>query len=184
MTIYTRPDEHVFASAAQPGEVEDYPDILRGWGITFEQTEGKPPMEWMNGAMRRIDEAIRYLTQRGIPEWSPSEDYPVGAYIQHNGATYRSLEANKEVEPGTDDEKWLEWGITRTEFADVAFSGKFPDLKDVPHAREILPGIVQLATAEETLEGVSKELAVHPAGLAAAFVAALPLSKLYFMGQN
>ncbi len=68
MAIQNRPDGLIFAEGAKTGEVLDFPDIARGWGITFEQTEGEPPMEWMNGAFRRQDEATKYLLQQGISE--------------------------------------------------------------------------------------------------------------------
>ena len=111
MTIYTRPDELVFAENANAGEVVPFPDILRGWGLVFEQTEGKPPMEWFNAILKRQDQAIRYLLQRGVPEWSSTEDYPSGAHVQRAAATYRALLANRDVEPGTSAITWELWGL-------------------------------------------------------------------------
>ncbi len=131
MTIYTRPDELVFAENANPGEVVPFPDILRGWGLSFEQTEGKPPMEWMNAVMKRQDEAIRYLLQRGIPEWSDTDDYPVEAYVQHEGATYRSLLASNGVEPGTSNITWALWGL-KTASAAQALEGLSDSLLMTP----------------------------------------------------
>ena len=74
MTQYTRPDELVFASGAKPGELQSFPDIPAA-GVTFDQTTGVPPMEWFNALFKRSDEAVRYLLQRGIGEWSTTEDY-------------------------------------------------------------------------------------------------------------
>lgn len=48
MAIYNKPDESVFASNAKQGEVNNFPDIGRGWGVSFDQTGGIPPMEWFN----------------------------------------------------------------------------------------------------------------------------------------
>lgn len=109
MTIYQRPDERVFSENAQPGEVQEFPDVPRGWGVAFEQSEGKPPMEWFNWLHRRFDRALRYLVQRGIPEWSATEDYPIHARVQHNGATYRALVPSVGVEPGTSVVTWRPW---------------------------------------------------------------------------
>lgn len=109
MTIYQRPDERVFSENAQPGEVQEFPDVPRGWGVAFEQSEGKPPMEWFNWLHRRFDRALRYLVQRGIPEWSVTEDYPVHARVQHNGATYRALVPSVGIEPGTSVITWHPW---------------------------------------------------------------------------
>lgn len=126
MTIYDRPDEKVMAESALAGEVQPFPDILRGWGITFEQTGGLPPMEWANYVARRTDQAIRYFMQRGLPEWSPTEDYPQGAYVQYAGEGYLSKRANTGKQPGaagsTND--WGRWSITRDEFEARAGSHK------------------------------------------------------------
>lgn len=115
MTIQTRPDNQVFASGANPGEVALFPDILRGWGVTLGQTEGKPPMEWMNGVMQRFDQGIQYTLQRGIPEWHTETDYPSHAVVQYGGLFYVSVTNNIGTVPGTDAEKWgLFWdGIPR-----------------------------------------------------------------------
>ena len=111
MTIYPRPDEKVFAENALAGEIQDFPDILRGWGVTFDQTDGFPPMEWFNALARRQDEAIRYLIQHGIPEWSPTEQYPAGAYVQEDGRTWKSSAANAGMRPSTTPASWSSWGL-------------------------------------------------------------------------
>lgn len=113
MTLYQRPDEQVFAEGARPGEVQLFPDLSRGWGIAFEQTGGIPPMEWFNFIGKRADEAIRYLMQRGLPEWSDTEDYPEGSYIQYAGKTYRAKAENKGKIPQNSLAEWEEWGLTR-----------------------------------------------------------------------
>ena len=38
MALVNKPDESIFASSAKQGEVDNFPDLLRGWGITFDQT--------------------------------------------------------------------------------------------------------------------------------------------------
>lgn len=145
MTIYNRPDELVFAEQAKPGEVVPFPDILRGWGLTLEQTEGKPPLEWMNAAFMMLSESVRYFMQRGLSEWSDSEDYPSGAFVQHAGKAYRALQASSGVEPGTAAATWAEL---------------------VPNASTAVRGLVELATATETQDGEDGARAVTPAGLA------------------
>ena len=49
------PDTKIFAGEAKTGELAEFPNVERGWGVTLEQTGGKPPMEWMNGAFNRVD---------------------------------------------------------------------------------------------------------------------------------
>ncbi|BBE09733.1 Uncharacterized protein MCB1EB_1572 [Mycoavidus cysteinexigens] len=127
MTLYQRPDEHIFAEGARPGEVQPFPDLSRGWGVAFEQTGGIPPMEWFNFIGKRADEAIRYLMQRGLPEWSNTEEYPEGSYIQHGGKTYRAKVANQGKVPSTGLAEWEEWGLTR-EALDAHFHPKDGEL--------------------------------------------------------
>jgi len=116
MTIYDRPDEKVMAESALAGEVQDFPDILRGWGVAFDQTGGIPPMEWFNALAKRTDQAIRYFMQRGLPEWSASEDYPLGSYVQYAGSTYLSKRANTNKQPNANVNDWGRWSVTRDEF--------------------------------------------------------------------
>lgn len=135
MTTYNRPDELVMAESALAGEVQEFPDILRGWGITFEQTGGLPPMEWVNYIARRSDQAIRYFMQRGLPEWSPTEDYPQGAYVQYAGNAYLSKRANTNKQPGaggsTND--WGRWSVTRDEF-DAGTTGRILTIRSMSGA--------------------------------------------------
>ena len=111
MTIFNKPDEKIFASNAKQGEVNEFPDVPRGWGLSFDQTGGIPPMEWFNWLFKRTDERYGYLMQRGLPEWSATLDYPEAAYVQYNGLSYKSLKANKGKLPDEDDSiYWVRWG--------------------------------------------------------------------------
>ncbi|MDN4144575.1 hypothetical protein QYE80_06245 [Pseudomonas tohonis] len=112
MTQYNRPNETVFASGAKPGELESFPDIARGWGIAFDQTDGIPPMEWFNSLFKRSDEAVRYLLQRGISEWSATEDYPAEAHVQDAGKVWKAKAANTNKRPSTNPASWAEAAMT------------------------------------------------------------------------
>ncbi|SFC86487.1 hypothetical protein [Pragia fontium] len=111
MTIYQRPDEKILAESSKQGEVKDFPDISRGWGVAFDKTGGIPPMEWFNALGKRTDEAVRYLLQRGIAEWSKTEDYPVGALVSHNQGIWLAEQSSKGVEPKTNS-LWKETALT------------------------------------------------------------------------
>ena len=64
-TTSFRPDGKIFASNAKTGEVDDFPDIERGWGITYERTAGIPPIEWFNGVTKRADLNLQYQKNTG-----------------------------------------------------------------------------------------------------------------------
>lgn len=111
MALFNKPDEKIFASNAKQGEVNEFPDVPRGWGLSFDQTGGIPPMEWFNWLFKRTDERYGYLMQRGLPEWSSTLDYPEAAYVQYKGLSYKSLKANKGKLPDEDDSiYWVRWG--------------------------------------------------------------------------
>lgn len=98
MAIEKKPDGLVFASSAKLGEVVQFPDIVRGWGIAFEQTNGIPSMEHFNHLFNRIDSSLVYILQQGIPEWNENIDYPKGAIVKHGENIYKALSSNKNKE--------------------------------------------------------------------------------------
>lgn len=105
MKIQKQPDYLIFADSAKNGEVEEFPDIPRGWGTTIDRTESKPPMEWMNGAFQRIDQNILYLLQQGIPEWRENVTYPTSAIIKYRGILYTATSENENANPESSG-KW------------------------------------------------------------------------------
>lgn len=118
MALVNKPDESIFASSAKQGEMDNFPDLLRGWGITFDQTQGIPPMEWFNFLFKRLDEKHAYLMQRGLPEWSATQDYTKGSCVQFDGLSYRAIKANKNNQPNeTNSQHWVRWGFALTEIA-------------------------------------------------------------------
>lgn len=106
MSIQNKPDYKVFASDAKSGEIETFPDILRGWGVTIDRTGEIPPMGWFNAIGKRTDEWLLYLTQRGIPEWDSSLDYPKSAVVTHGDVIYISLRESKDEQPNTTQAAW------------------------------------------------------------------------------
>lgn len=123
MALVNKPDESIFASSAKQGEVDNFPDLLRGWGITFEQTQGIPPMEWFNFLFKRLDEKHAYLMQRGLPEWSATQDYTKGSCVQFNGLSYRAVKASKNNQPNeANSQYWVRWGFTLTEIASATLT--------------------------------------------------------------
>lgn len=124
MAIYNKPDENVFASSARQGEVSNFPDIGRGWGGSFDQTGGIPPMEWFNFLFKRTDEKFGYLFQRGLSEWSATQSYPEGALIQYKNLTYKAKRANTNKKPDeAQSSDWLRWGFTQSELKSATLTG-------------------------------------------------------------
>lgn len=124
MAIYNKPDENVFASSARQGEVSNFPDIGRGWGVSFDQTGGIPPMEWFNFLFKRTDEKFGYLFQRGLSEWSATQSYPEGALIQYKNLTYKAKRANTNKKPDeAQSSDWLRWGFTQSELKSATLTG-------------------------------------------------------------
>ena len=133
MALVNKPDESIFASSAKQGEVDNFPDLLRGWGITFDQTQGIPPMEWFNFLFKRLDEKHTYLMQRGLPEWSATQDYTKGSCVQFDGVSYRALKNSKNNSPNeSDSQYWVRWGFALSEIARATLQQ---------------PGIVQLSSS-------------------------------------
>lgn len=125
MAIYNKPDESVFASNARQGEVSNFPDIGRGWGISFDQTGGIPPMEWFNFLFKRTDEKFGYLFQRGLSEWSATQSYPEGALVQYKNLTYKAKIANTNKKPDeAQSSYWQRWGFTQSELGVATLTGR------------------------------------------------------------
>ena len=123
MALVNKPDESIFASSAKQGEVDNFPDLLRGWGVTFDQTQGIPPMEWFNFLFKRLDEKHAYLMQRGLPEWSATQDYTKGSCVQFDGVSYRALKDSKNNSPNeSDSQYWVRWGFALSEIAQATLT--------------------------------------------------------------
>lgn len=123
MALVNKPDESIFASSAKQGEVDNFPDLLRGWGVTFDQTQGIPPMEWFNFLFKRLDEKHTYLMQRGLPEWSATQDYTKGSCVQFDGVSYRALKNSKNNRPNESNSLyWVRWGFALSEIAQATLT--------------------------------------------------------------
>lgn len=111
MSVIKKPDLKIFAQEAKTGEIETFPDVLRGWGITLERTAGKPPLEWFNAIGKRVDEWLMYLTQRGVAEWDTSLSYPKMAIVQFNNQFYVAIKETKAEQPDRSQTAWSTLGV-------------------------------------------------------------------------
>lgn len=111
MSVIKKPDLKIFAQDAKTGEVETFPDVLRGWGVTLDRTAGKPPLEWFNALGKRVDEWLMYLTQRGVAEWDTTLSYPKTAIVQFNSVVYVSIKETKGEQPDKSQASWSTLGV-------------------------------------------------------------------------
>lgn len=152
MPIIKKPDYTIFASEAKNGELSAFPDLLRGWGVTIDQTAGKPPMEWFNTLQKRTDEWLTYLSQRGISEWDNMLDYPKNAVVQSGGNFYVSITENKSKSPDKSQSDWKPMAdALNIKIQDATLTSK---------------GIVQLSNATNS---TSEVMAATPKSVKAAY---------------
>ncbi|WP_103594924.1 hypothetical protein [Campylobacter concisus] len=103
--IYEKPKNEIFASDAKDGEIVEFPNIKRGWGVT-ENLGFIPPMEYFNAAFNRVDKSLAYQLQRGVGEWDKDLEYPIGAVVSLNGIIYIAKSQNTNKKPSENKEIW------------------------------------------------------------------------------
>ena len=103
--IYEKPKNEIFASDAKDGEIVEFPNVKRGWGVT-ENLGFIPPMEYFNAAFNRVDKSLAYQLQRGVGEWDKDLEYPIGAVVSLNGVVYVAKSQNTNKNPSKNKEEW------------------------------------------------------------------------------
>ena len=103
--IYEKPKNEIFASDAKDGEIVEFPNIKRGWGVT-ENLGFIPPMEYFNAAFNRVDKSLAYQLQRGVGEWDKDLEYPIGAVVSLNGIIYIAKSQNTNKNPANEATIW------------------------------------------------------------------------------
>lgn len=103
--IYEKPKNEIFASDAKDGEIVEFPNVKRGWGVT-ENLGFIPPMEYFNAAFNRVDKSLAYQLQRGVGEWDKDMEYPIGAVVSLNGIIYISKNQNTNKNPANEATIW------------------------------------------------------------------------------
>ena len=144
--IYEKPKNEIFASDAKDGEIVDFPNVKRGWGVT-ENLGFIPPMEYFNAAFNRIDKSIAYQLQRGVAEWGKDLEYPIGAVVSLNGVVYVAKSQNTNKNPANEatiwdivaTRKWCEDSFLKKTDDKFALKDDLPEL-----ATEAKSGIVKL----------------------------------------
>lgn len=103
--IYEKPKNEIFASDAKDGEIVEFPNVKRGWGVT-ENLGFIPPMEYFNAAFNRVDKSLAYQLQRGVAEWDKDLEYPIGAVVSLNGVIYIAKSQNINKNPANEATIW------------------------------------------------------------------------------
>ena len=139
--IYEKPKNEIFASDAKDGEIVEFPNVKRGWGVT-ENLGFIPPMEYFNATFNRVDKSLAYQLQRGVGEWDKDMEYPIGAVVSLNGIIYIAKSQNTNKNPANEA---ATWDIVATQrWCDDIFAPK----DDLPSlATEVKPGITKLKNA-------------------------------------
>ncbi|MBS5828224.1 MAG: tail fiber protein [Campylobacter concisus] len=119
--IYEKPKNEIFASDAKDGEIVEFPNIKRGWGVT-ENLGFIPPMEYFNAAFNRVDKSIAYQLQRGVGEWDKDMEYPIGAVVSLNGVVYVAKSQNTNKNPANEATIWIVFATQ--EWSDATFLKK------------------------------------------------------------
>lgn len=147
MALVNKPDYSVIWSEGGARTAPSNAKISTGW------TSEIPPFQWENFIQNRQDQAIKYLFQRGISEWSASEDYIGGGLsltMGSDGNVYKSVQTNGPtatvVNPVTNTS--LSHWTPITKLAGVG-----------------VPGLVDIATMAEQVAGLSETKVSTPAGI-------------------
>ena len=106
MTLYTPPRSDVFAGGAPPSEIRPFDAWARGLGIAFEETNGFPELQSMNGLFNALNMYIKYLEQNGFAEWRNDLEYPVGAGVRVGLIWYRARTQNTNKPPSNSQTDW------------------------------------------------------------------------------
>lgn len=152
MEIVEKPDFQVFASEAKSGEVLSFPDVPRGWGISLDQTQGKPPLEWMNGAFKRVDLNNLYLLQQGLPAWNSAIKYPVNSIIKHLDKVYLCVKENINSSPTGNSSDWVLYvkNATTTQKGIAQLTSTIDDSEDKAATPKAVNDVSKLANSAHT----------------------------------
>lgn len=164
-----------FANGATASEIAPFPDYERGLGIAFDQTEGKPEMKGLNGLFNAITEALLYLRQRGIGEWSSTIEYPKGYFAVEGESLYQAKETNTGKQPSLSQSQWRK----RLDLSDmlVSTNGNLKKtvnsdgsvMLEVPTASNSQRGAMRFATNAEVVNQSSVQAAIQPSDVQSMF---------------
>ena len=151
--IYEKPKNEIFASDAKDGEIVEFPNIKRGWGVT-ENLGFIPPMEYFNAAFNRVDKSLAYQLQRGVGEWDKDMEYPIGAVVSLNGIIYIAKSQNTNKNPANEATIWSVFATQ--EWSDATFLKKTDKIDAYTKAESDDKFVAKTDKATETKAGITK----------------------------
>lgn len=78
--------------------------IQQGWVVE------KPTFAYWNFIENRQDQALAYIMQQGIPEWSNAIEYQNGSsWVQYGGVLYYAIQTGTNHQPDTSPTYWTEF---------------------------------------------------------------------------
>lgn len=115
MTQYTKPtvlpawaESAGGADVLQPSNAE----IQAGWPLS----NVPPSRKRFNWVLKYLAQGVRYILQRGMPEWDAAEDYRINDRVMgSDGKTYKCIQAGINKDPTTQTAYWIRWGFTLAE---------------------------------------------------------------------
>ena len=151
--IYEKPKNEIFASDAKDGEIVEFPNVKRGWGVT-ENLGFIPPMEYFNAAFNRVDKSLAYQLQRGVGEWDKDMEYPIGAVVSLNGIIYIAKSQNTNKNPANEATIWSVFATQ--EWSDATFLKKTDKIDAYTKAESDDKFVAKTDKATETKAGITK----------------------------
>lgn len=101
MSEILRPDYGIVWAAEGEKVAPLEAKFLTGWA------QEMMPFQWENFLQNRQDVAITYLLQKGIPEWSNTQEYiALKSVVMHNGVVYSALTTHIGSEPAQGNTRW------------------------------------------------------------------------------
>ena len=151
--IYEKPKNEIFASDAKDGEIVEFPNVKRGWGVT-ENLGFIPPMEYFNAAFNRVDKSLAYQLQRGVGEWDKDMEYPIGAVVSLSGIIYIAKSQNTNKNPSENKEIWHV--VANKEWCEQTFLNKNDKIDAYNKKQTDDKFVAKTDKATETKAGITK----------------------------
>lgn len=162
MTLYTRPQNDIFAGNAPASEIQPFQAWTRGLGIAFDETNGFPEYTGLNGLFNALNLYIKYLEQNGFAEWNPDLEYPAGAGVRIGLIWYRARRQNIGQQPSTSQNDWeLFLNASALSYAEPLYlDGNTIKIRDASISQV---GVSQFANAFQVVNKQDISRAINPA---------------------